>query len=290
MKATDYKKAEKIIKEAGQLKPKSRKKAALMTGFKGLDDFIGGFKKGELICIAGRPSMGKTGFALSIIKNICIDGGKGCLYFSLEDDSLSLIKRLNAIVSDNAYCTYSENDMERPEIKKSLKSIGKAPLYINDGAYSIHDIEKTSRKLAGKAKIDIIIVDYLQLISAKGKGKKKSEDYLSDVISSLKMLARKLECPIAVLCGLSRKIEKRKDHMPMLSDLKDSGRLDYYADKALFLYRDDYYNIDTERKGEADVIVAKNSAGGPVGIVLLAHKGGGLFEDMIKKHSGKKNI
>ncbi|MCR4656469.1 MAG: AAA family ATPase [Lachnospiraceae bacterium] len=277
MKTTDYKKAGEIIKKARFFKPGAGKKDALMTGFKDLDSLTGGFGKGELICIAGRPSMGKTGFALSLLKKVCIEGGKSCLYFTLKEDSLPLMERIIAFSSGIAVRSlYSPDDKESAMLKKSLKIIEKAPLYINNSAYSIRGIIKTCRKLARKSRIDIVIIDYLQLISAKDK--KKSENSGEYIVSSLKLLARQLKCPVVVLSSLNRKTETRKDHRPMLSDLKDSGKLNCYADKILFLYRDEYYDIDTERKGVTDVIVAKNTAGGPVGIVSLVHKGEGFLK------------
>ncbi len=211
----------------------------LNTGINDLDKMLGGLVNGEIVCIAGRRAMGKTGLALSIVKRACIKEGKTCLYFALAEDKAHIIKR--------------------------LPDAGEAPLYINDRAFSVKKIKKACKKLGKKNKIDLIVIDYLQLIWSK-------RGYLTLVSNKLRKLARKLDCPIIVLCQLDYRIGSREDNRPVLSDLVHTGAMNDYADKVLFLHRDDYYNIDSDKKGILEVFVAKNVYGRNIGSVELAYK------------------
>ena len=150
-----------------------------------------------------------------------------------------------------------------------VRMVENTKLYINDRAYSVNEIEKTCIKLCDKIRIALVVIDYLQLIRGD----------IPHVVNRLKQLTRGVTCPVVLLSSLGRSAENRKDHRPMMSDIKNYGRLDCYADKVLFLYRDDYYSIDTEKKGEAEIIVAKNT-GGLIGTVPLRHLGCGAFDDM----------
>lgn len=248
---------------------------ALKTGFKDLDDMTGGFFPGELICVAGRHSMGSTGLVLSILSRICVKEKERCLYFALADDGRNIMSRLVANVSRNLAVFRSEYEHE---LKDTLRIIEKSPLYINETAFFLDDIEKTCEKQIDKTSIDLVIIDYHQLIKM---GKKEDSSLIS---VRLKQLARRIKCPIIVLCQLDQSIDLREDCRPILSDLKNVGEMNHYADKILLLYREDYYNIDTDNKGLAALFVVKNNYARRVGKVTLVHKGGGIFEDAPKQH------
>ncbi len=255
---------------------------ALMTGFENLDLITGGFNKGELICIAGRPAMGKTGFALSMIKNICIEKGKSCLYFSLEHSGLQLLKKLISFCSvEKVEELSSMRDL--PHVERAILDIGKAPLYINDmPALSVEEIRELYNRGRSNGTIDLIIIDYFQLISDGNLRGDNSKDIRNKKLSELKRFASEAQCPVIVLSQLSRDVEKRKDHRPLLKDLRVTGNFERFVDKILFIYRDEYYCDDTERKGIADIIVAKNHMG-YLGTVSLVHLWGGYFVDMPKR-------
>ena len=248
---------------------------ALETGFKDLDDMTGGFFPGELICVAGRHSMGSTGLVLSILSRICVKEKERCLYFALAGDGRNIMSRLVANVSRNLAVFRSEYEHE---LKDTLSRIEKSPLYINETAFFLDDIEKTCEKQIDKTSIDLVIIDYHQLIKT---GKKEDSSLIS---VRLKQLARRIKCPIIVLCQLDHSIDLREDRRPILSDLKNVGEMNHYADKILLLYREDYYNIDTDNKGLAALFVVKNNYARRVGKVTLVHKGGGIFEDAPKQH------
>ncbi len=212
---------------------------AIMTGFDDLDDITGGFFPGELICLAGRYSMGSTGLALSILNRVCIKEKKRCFYFSLADGGRNIVSRLAAIVSHN-------QDIFRPEyeqeLKDALKIIKKTPLYINEEAFFVDSIEKACKKLVKKKPIELVIIDHYQLVISRKKGDR------SLISARLKRLARRIGCPVIVLCQLDSSIDHRDDHRPLLTDLISPGEMRYYSDKVLLLYREDYYSIDTNDK------------------------------------------
>lgn len=255
------------------------KSGAIKTGFRDIDDMTEGFFSGELICIAGRNSMGATGLALSILNRVCIGDGKRCLYFALAEDGRNIIRRLAANVSGN-------HDVFRPEhedeLKKTLRKIEMSLLSVNETAYFVKSIERTCEKQISKAPVDLVIVDYHQLIRT-GK-----EDDRSLISVRLKQLARSIKCPIIVLCQLDPGIDRRDDRRPLLSDLGSVGEMNHYADKVLLLYREDYYSKDcyvagTKNEGILQILVAKNNYARRVGKVELSHKGGGIFDDIPPK-------
>lgn len=251
------------------------KSGAIKTGFKDLDDITEGFFPGELICIAGRNSMGATGLALSILNRVCIKNGKRCLYFALAEDGRNIMSRLVANVSNN-------QDIFRPEheddLKETLREIEKSLLSVNETAYFVNSIEKACEKQISKAPLDLVIIDYHQLIKI---GKEEDRSLIS---VRLKQLSRSIKCPIIVLCQLDQSIDCRDDRRPHLSDLGCVGEMNNYADKVLLMYREDYYNVDTPDTGKLQILVAKNNYARRVGKVELFHKGAGIFEDIRVKH------
>ena len=251
------------------------KSDAVMTGFKDLDDITEGFLPGELICIAGRNSMGATGLALSILNRVCIRDRKHCLYFALAEDARSILSRLIANVSNKPDIFRPEHE---DELKETLRKIEKSPFSINETAYFVDSIERTCEKQISKAPVDLVIVDYHQLI-------KIGKEDRSLISVHLKKLARSIKYPIIVLCQLDQSIDRRDDRRPLLSDLGSVGEMNHYADKVLLMYREDYYNTDTKNAAILQILVAKNNYAGRVGKVELLHKGGGIFVDIPKKHN-----
>ncbi len=273
MKGTGCKTAKELMKKIRPFITGGDEDDIFYTGFKELDEAIDGFRSGELICIAGRHCMGKTGFILSILAKSCVNGNKSCLYFSLEDTARILLMRLAAIVSDKDIFALRPEQRNKKDFKIPLRKVGDAGLYINDSAYSIKDIEKTCRKLSDKTRIDLVVLDYLQLVRP---------DTRSDIVNRLKQLARKLQCPVVVLSQLAPKADDSEDDMPMISELKNQGSIDCYADKVLLLYRDDYYNIDSDKKGQAEIMVVKNVSFF-LGEITVSHRGAGAFDDISKR-------
>ena len=255
---------------------------ALMTGFEGLDLVTGGFNKGELICIAGRPAMGKTGFALSMIEKICIEQGKCCLYFSVNSPGTVLLKRLISTVACEDRLEYRKDVMDIPYIRQAFEDIKVAPLYINDMCFI--DIDRMrdfcmnlNKELPKELPIDLIVVDDYQSLRPGKEMKDGTGDGYR--ICGLKQIAMDFNCPVVVLSQVTRNPENRKDHHPRLSDIRDHGETEIYADKILFIYRDEYYYEDTERKGVADIDVAKNHMGS-IGTVLFGFLPWGGFAEL----------
>lgn len=251
------------------------KSGGVTTGFKNLDGITEGFLPGELICIAGRNSMGATGLALCILNRVCIRDGKRCLYFALAEDGRNIISRLVVNVSNNQDIFRLEHE---DELKETLRKIEKSPLSVNETAYFVNSIEKACEKQISKAPLDLVIIDYHQLIKI---GKEEDRSLIS---VRLKQLARSIKCPIVVLCQLDQSIDRRDDRRPLLSDLGCVGEMNHYADKVLLMYREDYYNVDTPNARILQILVAKNNYARRVGKVVLFHKGCGIFEDIPKKH------
>ncbi len=265
----DYRSVKEIIKDA-------KGETALTTGFEKLDSMVKGFGKGELICVAGSASIGKTGLMLSILDNIYAGGDRNCLYFSLGETASLFLKRLLITASDKENDPDEKNNPHRKKCKEILKRIEEAGLYINDDAFSLRKIKKVCKEFDRKNHVDLIIIDYLQLVRA---GKKTDiETDCSIIANELKQLARQLKCPVVVISRLDRNVLQRTDHRPRIEDLNDNTGLRFYADKILLLHREDYYSIDTEKKGVAEIMVAKNPEKG-LGIVVLHHKGCGIFTD-----------
>lgn len=252
----------------------SRNKGAvtgLPTGFIDLDYRTAGFQPSDLILIAARPSMGKTAFVLNIAQYMAFHEGKTVAIFSLEMSKEQLVNRLFSLESkvDSQHIrTGSLSDLEWEKLIESAGVIGKSNLIIDDTpGISIAELRSKCRKYKLEHNLAIIIIDYLQLMSGSGRGDNRQQE-ISDISRSLKSLARELHVPVVSLSQLSRAVEQRPDHRPMLSDLRESGAIEQDADVVMFLYRDDYYNKDTELKNIAEVIIAKQR-NGPIGTINL---------------------
>ena len=242
------------------------------TGFTDLDYRTAGMQPSDLVLIAARPSMGKTAFVLNIAQNVAFKQNKGVAIFSLEMSKEQLVNRmfsLESSVDASKLRTGQLNDQEWERLIESAGTIGRSNLVIDDTpGISISELRSKCRKFKLEHDIQMVIIDYLQLMSGSGRSDSRQQE-ISDISRSLKALARELSVPVLALSQLSRAVEQRPDHRPMLSDLRESGAIEQDADVVMFLYRDEYYNKDSELKGISEIIIAKQR-NGPIGTVELA--------------------
>lgn len=245
------------------------------TGFAELDKKTAGLHGSELILIAARPAMGKSAFALNIGSYAATRANVPVAIFSLEMSKEQVGNRIlcsEALVDSNNVRTGELNDEELGKLAETSGELSQAPIYIDDTpGISIMEIRAKCRKLKLEKNIGLVIIDYLQLIQGSGKTSSREQE-IAEISRSLKILAKEIEVPVIALSQLSRAVEARPDHRPMLSDLRESGSIEQDADIVMFLYRDDYYNEDSEKKNIAEVIIAKQRAGS-TGTVELAWLG-----------------
>lgn len=243
----------------------------LPTGFVDLDYKTSGFQNSDLILIAARPSMGKTAFTLNIAQYMAVKKNITVAIFSLEMSKEQLVNRLLASesrVDSQTLRTGNLKDEDWTKLVEGADIIGRSNLIIDDTpGISIAEMRSKCRKYKLEHNLGIIMIDYLQLMSGSGKSDSRQQE-ISDISRSLKALARELSVPVIALSQLSRAVEQRPDHRPMLSDLRESGAIEQDADVVMFLYRDDYYHKDTEKKDIAEVIIAKQR-NGPIGTIEL---------------------
>ncbi|MQN01955.1 MAG: replicative DNA helicase [bacterium LCO1.1] len=262
----------------------------LSTGFLDLDYQTAGLQKSDLILIAARPSMGKTAFALNIAHHIAVHEKKWVAIFSLEMSKVQLMNRLLALesrVDAQKLRTGNLSDTEWGDLLEAGDKLANAPLIIDDTpAISVSELRSKCRKYKQEHELSIVIIDYLQLMTTSKKSESRQNE-ISDISRSLKSLARELNVPVIALSQLNRGVEQRDDKRPMLSDLRDSGAIEQDADVVMFIYRDDYYNKDTDRKGISEIIIAKQR-NGPVGTVELVWLPE-LTKFANKEHRKKKN-
>ena len=244
----------------------------IATGFIDLDYRTAGMQPSDLVLIAARPSMGKTAFVLNIAQYVAFHSGECVAIFSLEMSKEQLVNRLFAMESkvDSQHLrTGNLSDLEWEKLIESAGMIGQSKLIIDDTpGISIAEMRSKCRKFKLEMDLKMVIIDYLQLMSGSGRGNESRQQEISDISRSLKALARELQVPVIALSQLSRAVEQRPDHRPMLSDLRESGAIEQDADVVMFIYRDDYYNPDTEKKGIAEINIAKQR-NGPIGTVDL---------------------
>lgn len=244
------------------------------TGFIDLDYKLSGLQRSDLILIAARPSMGKTAFVLNIAQHVAFRQNKAVAIFSLEMSKEQLVNRLFSLeshVDAQLLRTGNLKDSDWEKLIEGAGRIGKSKLVIDDtSGISIAEMRSKCRKYKLELGLDLIIIDYLQLMSGSSKRSNESrQQEISEISRSLKGLARELNVPVIALSQLSRAVEQRTDKRPMLSDLRESGAIEQDADVCMFIYRDDYYNPDTEDKNIAEIIIAKQR-NGPIGTVRLA--------------------
>ena len=243
------------------------------TGFIDLDYKTSGLQPSDFILIAARPSMGKTAFVLNLVDHIAVKKGLPCMVFSLEMSKEQLVNRMLAMesnVDSQKLRTGTLSNSDWDAVVEGIGVIGNSKLIIDDTpGISIMELRSRCRKMKLEYGLSVVIIDYLQLMSGSGKGGGDNrQQEISEISRSLKALARELSAPVIALSQLSRACETRQDHRPMLSDLRESGAIEQDADVVMFLYRDDYYNKDTDMPNIAEVIIAKQR-NGPIGTVNL---------------------
>ena len=243
------------------------------TGFADLDYKTAGLHNSDLVLVAARPAMGKSAFALNIATNAAMQAKVPVVIFNLEMSKSQLVNRIlcsEAMVDSNKIRTGKIEEDDWVKLATALGPLSEAPIYIDDTpGITVTEIRAKCRKLKLEKNIGLIVIDYLQLIQGTGKRNASREQEISEISRSLKILAKELDVPVIALSQLSRAAEQRADHRPMLSDLRESGAIEQDADIVMFLYRDDYYNPDTEKKNIAEVIMAKHRAGSTGTVELL---------------------
>ena len=242
------------------------------SGFVELDYKTAGFHGSDLVLIAARPAMGKSAFALNIVTNAAVRSNVPVAIFSLEMSKEQMVNRIlcsEAMVDSNKVRTGKLEEDDWTKLAGSIGPLSDAEIYIDDTpGISVMEIRAKCRKLKLEKNIGMVVIDYLQLIQGSNKRNGSREQEISEISRSLKILAKELNIPVIALSQLSRAVEQRPDHRPMLSDLRESGAIEQDADIVMFLYRDDYYNKDSEKKDIAEVIIAKHR-GGSLGTVEL---------------------
>ena len=236
----------------------------ITTGFKDLNKKINGLQRTDLILLAARPAMGKTAFSLNLVQNAALKGDASVAVFSLEMSKEQLVQRMlsaqsNVELSKIKTGTLGESDW--PRIIDGMAVLSEAKIFIDDTpGIKISEIRSKCRRLKMEKGLHLILIDYLQLMEGEGKNENRQQE-IAKISRSLKILAKELDCPVVALSQLSRSPELRKDHRPILSDLRESGSIEQDADIVMFLYRDEYYHDDSEKKNIGEVIVAKNRHG-----------------------------
>ena len=247
----------------------------IATGFRDLDYKLSGLQKQALVVLAARPAMGKTAFVLNMAEYIAIHSKVPTVIFSLEMGKESLVNRLlamNSHVDSQSILTGDLKDSEWADLMESARSIGESSLVIDDTpGISLSEMRSKCRKLKLEKGLGLIIIDYLQLMTTTGRVESRQQE-ISTISRSLKGLARELDVPVVALSQLSRAVESRPDKRPMMSDLRESGAIEQDADVVMFIYRDEYYNPDTEEPGVSEIIIGKHRAG-PTGTIKLKWMG-----------------
>ena len=274
---TDYQSIKDIVIEALENIEKASKTAGnvtgVATGFADLDYKLSGLQPSDLILVAARPSMGKTAFVLNIAEYVAFRCEEAVAIFSLEMSREQLVKRLFAMesrVDAQKIRSGSLSDTDWEKLIEGAGIVGRSKLIIDDTpGISVSELRSKCRKYKLEHDLKLVIIDYLQLMAGTGRRSDSRQQEISDISRALKQLARELHVPVVALSQLSRAVEQREDHRPILSDLRDSGAIEQDADVVMFLYRDEYYNEDSDKKGIAEVHIAKQR-NGPIGTVNLA--------------------
>lgn len=260
------------------------------SGFVDLDKMTAGFQRNDLIIVAARPSVGKTAFALNIAQNVAVRAKETVAIFSLEMSAAQLVQRMicaEANLDANVMRTGEfKGDDDWAKLTMGIAALSEAEIYIDDTpGITVADIRAKCRRLKAEKGLGMIVIDYLQLIHGRGKAGENRQQEVSEISRTLKQIARELEVPVIALSQLSRGVEQRQDKRPMMSDLRESGSIEQDADIVAFLYRDDYYNQETEKKNIIEIIIAKQR-NGPVGTVELVFlKNYNKFANYERAHS-----
>ncbi|WP_243387207.1 replicative DNA helicase [Bacillus kexueae] len=243
------------------------------TGFTDLDRMTAGFQRNDLIIVAARPSVGKTAFALNIAQNVATKTDENVAIFSLEMGADQLVMRMlcaEGNINAQNLRTGNLTAEDWGKLTMAMGSLSNAGIYIDDTpGIKVSEIRAKCRRLKQESGLGMVLIDYLQLIQGSGRNKENRQQEVSEISRSLKALARELQVPVIALSQLSRGVEQRQDKRPMMSDIRESGSIEQDADIVAFLYRDDYYDKETENKNIIEIIIAKQR-NGPVGTVQLA--------------------
>ncbi|MEK7460816.1 MAG: replicative DNA helicase [Patescibacteria group bacterium] len=281
--ASTFERIDELHKDKGKLR-------GVRTGFGDLDNLLAGLQPSDLILLAARPSIGKTSLALSIAEYVAVEGKIAVGVFSLEQSRDQLVDRmLSSVAGVDGWKlrTGNLNDDDFPKIGHAMGLLSEAPLFIDDTPLlNVMELRAKARRLQSEHGLGLIVIDYLQLIQGRSsRGDPNRVQEVSEISRSLKALARELNVPVLALSQLSRAVEQRPNKMPQLSDLRESGSLEQDADVVMFLYRDDYYDQETERKNIVDVLIRKHR-NGPIGqIELFFVKEQTRFRSIEKKRS-----
>ena len=257
------------------------------TGFIDLDYKTSGMQPSDLVLIAARPSMGKTAFVLNLVDHVAVRKGLPCMIFSLEMSKEQLVNRMlcsEAMIDAQKLRTGELEENDWAELINAMGPLSEAPIYIDDTpGVTPMEVRSKCRRLKVEKGLGLIVIDYLQLMSGNSRNDSRQQE-ISEISRSLKAIAREMEAPVIALSQLSRACEQRADHRPMLSDLRESGAIEQDADVVAFLYRDEYYFPDTEKKNQAELIIAKQR-NGPTGTVDLTWMGQYTkFGNFLKKY------
>jgi replicative DNA helicase len=268
--AASFDRIDRLHREKGLLR-------GVPTGFRELDNKLSGLQPSDLVILAARPSMGKTTFALNIALNAAVKGKVPVGFFSLEQSKEQIVDRLicaQAMVDGWKLRTGNLSEDDFPAIGMAMGTLAEAPIYIDDSPnLTAIEIRTKARRLKAEQKLGLIVIDYLQLLESSRRENRDANrvQEVSEISRSLKSLARELDVPVIALSQLSRAVETRDKKLPQLSDLRESGSIEQDADVVMFLYREDYYDRETERKGITDVLIRKHR-NGPIGECELHFK------------------
>ncbi len=259
------------------------------TGYSDLDKMTNGFQKSDLIIIAARPSVGKTAFALNMAQNVAVRAALPVAIFSLEMSKDQLVQRMisaEGFIDGHRLRSGTLDEDDWPKLSMAMSTLGNAPIYIDDSpGITVPEMRSKLRRLKSQVGLGFVVIDYLQLIHGRRGSSENRQQEISDISRSLKQLARELEVPVVSLAQLSRSVEQRQDKRPMMSDIRESGSIEQDADIVAFLYRDDYYNQESDKKNVVEVIIAKQR-NGPTGTVELAFlKNVNKFVNLDRSHA-----
>ncbi len=247
----------------------------LTTGFVDLDNKTSGLQKSDLVLVAARPAMGKTAFSLNVVTNAAMQGEASVAFFSLEMSKEQLVQRMMSSESHVELQKIINGDLTEedwPKLVSSMGPLSQADIFIDDTpGITLRELKAKCRKLKIEKGLDLIMIDYLQLMSGEGREENRQQE-ISKISRGLKGLAKEMDCPVVALSQLSRAPEMRTDHRPILSDLRESGAIEQDADIVMFLYRDEYYHEDSDKKNIGEIIISKHR-NGPTGTVELVFMG-----------------
>ena len=270
--------AAEVVKYIEQLSKSDGNVTGIASGFRDLDEMTAGLQRGDLIVVAGRPSMGKTTFAMNIAENVALGTNQPVAIFSLEMPARSLVLRMISSLGrvDNKHLRLGKLDAheDMPKFMLAMQQLKEAPIFIDDSSsLSVVELRARARRLKrDQGELGLVLVDYLQLMQLPENGENNRATQLGDISRALKLLAKEIDVPLVALSQLNRSLENRPDKRPIMSDIRESGAIEQDADVIMFVYRDEVYHKETENTGMAEIIIGKQR-NGPIGKVNLAFLG-----------------